>query len=297
VEVPRPHQGAHHRRGALTRGALGFALGLGLLWAGPATAQNACQVERHTFPAHRSGARPPLVIGDSGFLLAAPELARLGLEADARGCRAIAAATGVLAARRHTHTLPRIVVLGIGANGGDSYASLRRALAVVGPHRLLGLVTTPASASSDLAMRRLASRWPQRVFVIEWAGSGIPQRFGGDGIHIGPTAETILARFVWRRVRPYLPPRSLRLPARKSAAKPCGVVHRARRALAVFITHGKHRVTCRRARQIVRARAPERVAGWQWFDWQVVGRRPWTDVFVRPSGKVVVAAAPAPRKP
>lgn len=268
-----------------------------LLGSGSAAAQNACQVERHTFPARHSGARPPLVIGDSGFLLAAPELARLGLEADARGCRAIAAATGILAARRHAHTLPRIVVLGIGANGGDSYGSLREALSVVGPHRLLGLVTTPASASSDFAMRRLAGRWPRRVFVIDWARSGIPQRFGGDGIHIGPTAETILARFVWRRVRPYVPPPSLRLPARRSAAKACGIVHRARRALAVFVTHGKHRIFCRRARQIVRARAPERVVGWHWFDWRVVGRRPWTDVYVRPSGKVVVAAAPAPRKP
>src|SRR4051812_3058211 len=293
--------GAYDRRGGPTQVVNGLllpalvALALSFITAGPAAAQDPCQVERHTFPSHHGGPRPPLVVGDSGFLLAAPELARLGIGADARGCRGAAATIGPPAARRHAHTLPRVVVLGIGANGGDTEAALRQVLAIVGTRRVLGLVTTPASANSDLAMRRLAAAHPRRVVLIDWASSGIPQHFGGDGIHIGPVAETILARFVGRRVRPYLPPPGLELPPRPSAAKECGTVHCADHPLAVFIVRGKHRVVCRRARQIVRERAPERIVGWRWFDWRVVGRAPWTDVYMRPSGKVIVAALPPSR--
>jgi hypothetical protein len=270
--------------------ALACALGA---FAPPAGAQNACEVVRHSYPPGHHRHRPPLVVGDSGYLLAAPALARLGIEADARGCRQIGAANAILAARRHAHTLPRIVVLGVGANGGVNAASLRQALAIVGRRRILGLVTTPASPSSAYAMRRLAARTPRRVVLIDWAASGIPQRYGGDGIHIGPAAEAVLARFIWRRVRPYVPPRSLVLPRSTANEKACGTVHRRGRALAVYVVRGEKRIVCKRARAVVRARSPERVDGWHWFDWRVVGRRPWTDVYVRPSGKVVVAATPA----
>jgi hypothetical protein len=266
--------------------------------AGPARAQNACEVIKHTFPARHGHARPPLVIGDSGMIYAAPVLSRLGFEANARGCRQMSAALDILAARKRAGTLPRLDVVSAGANGPVSDGDIRRALSILGPHRVLGLVTPPTSASSSAAMRRAAARLPERVVLIDWAATGLGPRYGGgDPIHIGPAGESVLAHFLRRRVAPYFPPAALKLPPKRSdAVKDCGVVHRAGQALGVYVIRGRRKILCERARAIVRARIPRAVAGWHWYAWSIVGAGPWIDAFERPSGEVVIASAPAPRR-
>ena len=71
-------------------------------------------------------------------------------------------------------------MLGIGANGGDTEAALRQALAIVGTGRVLGLVTTPASATSDLAMRRLAAAHGAVAYLNQDVAAEGP-RFGAGG--------------------------------------------------------------------------------------------------------------------
>jgi hypothetical protein len=78
--------------------------------------------------------------------------------------------------------------------------------------------------------------------------------------------------------------------------KACGTVHRSGRALAVYVIRGRRRILCKRAREILRASQPRAVGGWRWFDWAVVGKRPWIDVYERPSGKVLVASTAAPSR-
>src|SRR5690349_12929598 len=53
-----------------------------LLVPSAAAAQDPCSVEKRAAPAHRAGTpRPPLLVGDSGSLLAVDPLVRLGIEA------------------------------------------------------------------------------------------------------------------------------------------------------------------------------------------------------------------------
>ncbi|MCW2968360.1 MAG: yrhL [Solirubrobacteraceae bacterium] len=265
-----------------------------LIPAAPAVAQDPCSVVKTGTPRIAAGApRPPLVVGDSTNLLAVDPLVKLGIEADARGCRQIGPAVDILAARRHAGTLPRVVVLAVGANGAVPRSELRRALNVAGPHRMLGLVTTPVPASSAQAMRDFHARHPTRTILIDWGGSGIPQRYGGDGLHIGYAGEARLARFIYRRVHPYTPPRHpIVLPADPATAKACGTVVRDGHRLAVYVVRGPQRIVCTAARALVRTPDPETLPTFNWFDWRFVGRPPWTDVFARHDGKVIVAARP-----
>ena len=53
----------------------------------------------------------------------------------------------------------------------------------------------------------------------------------------------------------------------------------------VYITKGRHRVSCRRARSIVRQGAD--VKGWRHYDWS---ERPWSDVWQRHDHRAVIGA-------
>lgn len=243
--------------------------------------------------------RPPLVLGDSSSLLAVAPLVRLGLEANSRGCRPLSDAVSIMAARKRAGTLPRVVVLAEGANGGIQRSLLRTALRIVGTRGMLGLVTTTVPYSAAQAMRSFHARHPTRTVLIDWAASGIPQRYGGDGLHIGYEGEAVMARFIARFVRPYTPPKTtIRFPADPATAKDCGTVHPGGRLLQVFVIRGRDRVLCSDARRLESARDKTRLT-FRWFDWRFLGRSAWKDVFVRPDGRAVIAArtpvpAPAP---
>jgi hypothetical protein len=275
------------------------SLGLAGIAAGPAAAQDPCANVKAGAP-HREpgGPRAPLVLGDSSELLAVAPLVRLGLEANARGCRPLTDGVRILAARKRTGTLPRIAVFGLGANGGVQRSLLRAALRIMGERGLLGLVTPATTPAAAAAMRAFHARHPNRTVLIDWAATGRAHRYPGDGIHIGYEGEAALARFIARHVRPYTPPKtSIVFPTDLAKAKDCGQVHPGGRLLGVYVLRGRDRILCSLARELARAHDKSGSRYFRWFDWRFLGKPPWRDVFVRADGKVVIASrtpAPAP---
>ena len=264
-------------------------LAVALLAAAPASAAACDAGARSGAVKHRPKAeRPPLIIGDSTMIFAAPKLGRRGFEADARGCRQFAAGVAMLARRRRAGTLPRVVVLALGANGPIARGSVRRALRIVGPARILALVTPRRSPGSAAAIHWAARRFPDRVLLIDWVAfsGGHGGWFSGDGLHVGHTGARAFADLVRRRVDPLVHPPvgRLRLPREpKRAAKPCG--------RHVFVTKGAERIVCTRARELARAPRFRAIAGWRFFDLRGVKRRPWRGAWMRRDGRVVVAVA------
>jgi len=178
-----------------------------VLGAGEARAVGACDAQKRLRPTHRVPGRPaPLALGNSVMLGAAVALARAGFEVDARGCRQMGAGIDILAQRRRAGTLPPVVVVALGTNGEITSGDVRRALRVVGPRRLLVLVTPRelgGGSGADAAVVRAAGRrHPGRVRVADWVrySAGRGSWFGGDGIHLGPAAAAGMVRML----RPYL---------------------------------------------------------------------------------------------
>ncbi len=243
--------------------------------AADAAAAGPCEATARAGP-ERGGTgifRPPLFIGDSSMLLGVPELARLGFEADARGCRSGAAAVALLARHRRRHRV-RLAVLAVGANGGVGRAGLRRARRLTD---MLALVTGAGNGAAPRAMRRFARRHRRDTVLIDWRRHN-PYRHVADGIHIGTAGEAAQARFIHRHVRPYMPPsRALAraVPRRLPEAGGCGA--------GVHVVAGGLR--CRRARAV--ARRPG--AGWRVHDWRVAGRPPFARVLERRRPRVVLA--------
>lgn len=148
----------------------------------------------------------PLAIGDSVMLGAVDELAAIGFDVDARGCRQMGEAIDVMSGRGRR--LPPVVVVFVGANWTISASEVRRALRVAGRSRILGLVTpreTGGSSGSDAAVVRAAGRrWPDRVRVLDWVAytAGRGEWFAPDGLHLGPGGAAAMARlfrtaFAW----------------------------------------------------------------------------------------------------
>ena len=266
---------------------------LGATLSSPALAQDPCANRK-------TGGTPgtrPFVIGDSSQLLAVAPLVRLGLEADARGCRPLSDAVSIMAARKRAGSLPRVVVLGVGANGGIERGLLRSALRITGADGMLGLVTPATTPAAAGTMRAFAAARPNRTVLIDWAAAGLWRHYGGDGIHIGYEGEAVLARYIQRHVRPYTRPRAS-VPFGARNAKDCGQVHPGGRLRQVLVLRGRDRVTCAIAKRLARSRDKTASAAFRWFDWRFLGKPPWKDVFVRADGKVVIAtrtpSAPAP---
>lgn len=270
----------------------------------PAAAAGACEAAKHS-SARRDAARErraPLIVGDSTMLLATPHLGRLGIEADARGCRQVGAGIELLRARRRAHTLPTVAVLALGANGATRDSAIRSALRILGPYRVLGLVTPSRAGSGSTApMRRAARRHPERVVLIDWQRHGRRRGGGilaGDGLHVSDRGARVFAAFVRRRLEPFIgPPRRLRVPASATGAHPCGAIRRRGRTLDVLVVRGAARLLCARARRLARARAFAGIHGWRYYDFRRSGRRPWSDVYVRADRRIVVVTRPARRAP
>jgi hypothetical protein len=264
---------------------------LGLAVAAPEA--RACDAGAHVQAARGGpdGGRAPLVIGDSTMIFAAPVLGRLGLEADAKGCRGFAAGIGILASRKGAGTLPRVAVLALGANGGGSTAQIDQAVRVLGPSRVLGVVTPRNSPSTTAAMRAAAARRPDRVLLIDWvafsAGNG--GWFGGDGLHVSHTGAEAYARLIRRRVAPiaFPPAAALDMPG-VAATRACGSVRRGGRTLQVNIARGGERILCRRALELARRPALRPAEGWRSYDWRGVANSPWNRVLARQDHEVLI---------
>ncbi|MDX6689224.1 MAG: hypothetical protein QOG15_681 [Solirubrobacteraceae bacterium] len=272
------------------------ALALAALLPAAAPAVDACHTERKAGAQRGSStarARAPYIIGDSTMLLATPYLGRSGIEADARGCRQMSAGIQMLAARRRSGTLPNVDILALGANGALNSGDISRALSTIGRERILGLVTPRNSASSASAMRGAAHAHPHRVLLIDWVGysSAHPSWVVGDGLHVGDPGARGFARLVRGKLEPFIgPPRSLKVPGGVGDGAACGQVKRDGAALNVFVIRGSDRLSCSRARHLVRLGTLRRIPNWRPYDFLRTGRKPWSDIYVRHDRKIIVAS-------
>lgn len=194
----------HRHRFRPFAGAVALASTALALSATAAPAQACTEVSvQHAKRARAAHGAAPLVVGDSTLLLAAPRLAARGISADARGCRQFDAGLAILSTHRHDHTLPRLAILALGANGDVTGTQIGRALAITGPKRVLGLVTPINSPSTRAAMRRAAHRHPKRVLLIDWAGHAAGHAgWFADGLHPTHPGASAFARFLAQRVQP-----------------------------------------------------------------------------------------------
>ena len=178
--------------------------------AAPATAGAACGTPKRAYPskaAWNEPYRPPLVIGDSVMLNAVAPLAKKGFQVDARGCRMWREGMAVLRARRRT--LPRLVVMALGANWIISSGDIEGALKIMGRDRVLAIVTPRESGggvSADASnVRRSGRRHRNRVKVIDWvsASAGHGNWFAGDGLHLSWTGVHAYTNLIARKAMPW----------------------------------------------------------------------------------------------
>jgi hypothetical protein len=172
--------------------ALAVALALG---AAPASAD--CRGVAHRAPRRIDpGRRPPLAIGDSTMEFAVPGLAAAGFEANARKCRPMFEALDMLRRYRRQHRLANVVLINLGDNGGISTQQILDALRIMGPRRILVMVT-PRKGHDANVIRAAGRRFPRRMRVLDWVRYtvGHPRYFDGDGLHLTPEGDRAFVRF------------------------------------------------------------------------------------------------------
>lgn len=172
-----------------------------------------CGGAQHFDPGPRiARGRAPLAIGDSVLLGAAPAVAARGYEVDVRGCRQMSEGLDLLRARARAQTLPGLVVIVLGTNGSIERGEIGAALRIVGPRRMLGLVTPRelgGGSSSDAAnLRAVARQRPRRTLLLDWVAFA-GRRGGltyGDGIHLTPAGHEAMAALLARGIPRAYPP-------------------------------------------------------------------------------------------
>jgi len=173
------------------RGAVAATLAAIVVLAGSAAAQAQCGQDYHGAPASsRVPGGPPLAIGDSVLADAVPLLVRDGFEADGMVCRQMS--QGIELLEQRAQNLPHLVVLALGTNGEVTQQQIDRALAILGPTRLLALVTPHGSVvpSTPDVIRAAAASQPTRIRLLEWdqLAEEHPSWLAPDGIHLGGEA-------------------------------------------------------------------------------------------------------------
>lgn len=157
------------------------------------------------------GGHAPLAIGDSTMLLALPDLARVGYQANARGCRQITEGLDVIRDYKRRGALPHLVVIALGADASLSSAQMEEAFRLVGPKRVLGLVTPielGGGTSSDADVVRAAvKRHPKRAVLLDWVAfsSGHGDWFQPDNLHLTFSGAAGFARLL-KQALPYSRP-------------------------------------------------------------------------------------------
>jgi hypothetical protein len=187
------------------RGKDAFVTGLvaALLIAAP-SAHAACDLPvakaRATHVPHDKPA--PLAIGDSTMIFAVQYLAERGFDANARVCRSWAEGLDVIRERKRAGRLPSLVVMALGANSWVRPIDIRRALALVGPHRTLGLATHRTwfgkpGPDTDV-IRGMARRYRKRVKFYDWVHYAAPHPawFVNDGLHTTDFGSRKFAAFL-----------------------------------------------------------------------------------------------------
>ena len=174
-----------------------------LLLSGPSAAQAGGCGYAHLKPKRGATERPPLAVGDSVMIGAAPQLRAAGIEVEARCARRPREGLNLLTRRRRRGTLPRAVILGLGTNIPLSGEDIARARRIVGPRRALILVTPLRSGQPFFAGRmRRAARRHTSVSLVDWAKAarGRGDWLWGDRTHLRPEGAEAYARLIRRNV-------------------------------------------------------------------------------------------------
>lgn len=204
----------HRSRPRLVRRTvLVILIAMVLLLAAPAVADAGCGGVRESQPpaGRWKGYRPPLALGDSTMLLALPDLAKAGFRANARGCRQMTEGLDVIRQVKRRGRLPHMVVIALGADASIEPDQILAALELVGPERVLVLVTpreTGGGSSNDaVVVRRAGRKHPKRIVVLDWVKHSRGKRgwFQPDGLHLTFKGASRFASFL-ARAMPYAPP-------------------------------------------------------------------------------------------
>ncbi len=259
-----------------------------------ATAQACGEVTHssaHSGPRH---GRAPLTIGDSTLIYAAPILGRMGIEADAHGCRQFAQGIQILAARKRAGTLPSMVIVALGANGVIAPGQIGQVLGLLGAQRTLLLVTPRNLSVSAARMRQAAALHPDRILLVDWArySAGHGAWFDGDSLHPNMTGAHAYAALIRGKAAPFAfpPVTRLRLTRHIARTKACGSVHRGHGLLRVYIARGASTAQCSGARRVVSRFPLQPMMNWAAYDWRNTRAGPWDWVYRRRDGHVVITA-------
>jgi hypothetical protein len=105
-------------------------------------------------------------------------------------CRTMAQGIVYLESRRQN--LPTLVVVALGTNGAVTVGQIDQLLAIVGPNRVLAMVTPHHGNYAYVPglIRAQARQHPGRILVLDWdeLSASHPNWFAPDGIHLGSTA-------------------------------------------------------------------------------------------------------------
>ena len=165
--------------------------------AAPAAACAACGGVKRYSPSKAAVSPAPLAVGDSVMMGAIEPLRKAGFEIDVRGCRQMSEGLDVLSSRRSSGALADVVVVALGNNWTVSAQEIRRAMRIMGPRRLLGMVTPRgAMASARTAIRAAGRRWPDRLKVLDWAARSAGKAWTWDGLHLTPAGARGFTRLL-----------------------------------------------------------------------------------------------------
>ena len=147
-------------------------------------------------------------IGDSVMLAAAPQLQGRfpGIAIDAAVSRQMRQAPEILRALARTGQLRPIMIIGLGTNGAIDEATLNELRGVLGPDRLLILVTAQAPrgwiAGVNANLSAFADDY-RDVVVADWRSAIAPQLdlLARDQVHPGPTGGRLYATAVEAALR------------------------------------------------------------------------------------------------
>jgi hypothetical protein len=81
-----------------------------------------------------------------------------------------------------------------------------------------------------------------------------------------------------------------KMPSSTKHTKRCGIANNGFADFRVFVTKGKSRISCRKARRVVSVPGPAAKKPWTYYDWTKGGNPPWSDVWQRRDNKVVIGA-------
>ena len=195
---------------AITAAAL-VALALALLLAQPSPAQGGgCgEVERATA---RKDVNPngfePYAFGDSVMHPAKFELADRGFNTNSRGCRSFDDGVAMMRHLKQKDKLPHLMVMALGTDGRVTPEAIQEALDVLGPTRVLGLVTpreAGGGANFDaVTMRQAARENPRQIVLLDWIkySRGHDGWFQPDGTHLTiPRGSRAFAAFLAKAIR------------------------------------------------------------------------------------------------